>query len=120
MIDKSNKEDIVTFLKRKGFVYQGSDIYGGLSGPAIKPVALKMVYQVSQAVTLPIIGIGGITNGRDALEFFLAGASAVQVGTSIFIDPEVHKKIIQEIESYLDKNSYNNISEIVGLAWKGN
>lgn len=95
------------------------NIFGGLSGPAIKPVALKMVYQVSQAVSLPIIGIGGIANGSDALEFFLAGATAVQVGTSVFIDPLVHKKIIAEIANYLDDNNYNNISEIVGLSWKG-
>ncbi|MFP4457346.1 MAG: dihydroorotate dehydrogenase [Clostridia bacterium] len=96
------------------------NIYGGLSGPAIKPVALKMVYQVSQAVSLPIIGMGGIANGKDAIEFFLAGASAVQVGTSIFVDPQVHKKLIEEIELYLDKQSYSNITEIVGLSWKGN
>jgi len=96
------------------------NIYGGLSGPAIKPVALKMVYQVSQAVSIPIIGIGGIANGNDAIEFFLAGANAVQVGTSVFVNPNVHNDIILQIKEYLIKNNYQSINDIVGLAWKGN
>ena len=96
------------------------NIYGGLSGPAIKPVALKMVYQVSQAVSIPIIGIGGIANGNDAKEFFLAGANAIQVGTSVFVNPNVHKDIILQIEEYLIKNNYESIEDIVGLSWKGN
>jgi dihydroorotate dehydrogenase (NAD+) catalytic subunit len=94
------------------------NIFGGLSGPAIKPVALKMVYQVSQATNLPIIGIGGIMNSTDAIEFFLAGASAVQVGTAVFINPYVHSEIVKGVDDYLDKHGYSSITEIIGLAWK--
>jgi dihydroorotate dehydrogenase (NAD+) catalytic subunit len=79
-----------------------------------------MVYQVSQAVSIPIIGIGGIANGNDAIEFFLAGANAVQVGTSVFVNPNVHNDIILQIKEYLIKNNYQSINDIVGLAWKGN
>lgn len=91
-----------------------SRIVGGLSGPAIKPVALRMVWQVHQAVDLPIFGIGGIMNATDAVEFMLAGASAVQVGTANFMDPLVSVKIVEGINEYLDKNGYKSASEIVG------
>ena len=77
------------------------NIVGGLSGPAIRPVALRMVYQVSQAVNIPVVGIGGIMEGRHALQFMMAGASAVQVGTAVFIDPLVHLKVIEEIRAFL-------------------
>ncbi len=94
------------------------NIYGGLSGPAIKPVALKMVYQVSQACKVPIIGMGGIMNSTDAIEFFLAGASAIQVGTAVFVNPKVHHEIIKGINQYLSDNNYTHLSDIIGLSWK--
>ncbi len=91
-----------------------STITGGLSGPAIKPVALRMVWQVSQHVNIPVIGIGGIMNATDAIEFFLAGASAIQVGTANFIDPRVTIKIIQGINDYLNKNELKSMKDIIG------
>ncbi len=91
-----------------------STITGGLSGPAVKPVALRMVWQVSKKVKIPVIGIGGIINAKDAVEFFLAGATAIQVGTANFIDPAVSVKIIQGINQYLDENNFANISDITG------
>lgn len=91
---------------------------GGLSGPAIKPIALKMVWDVAHAVDLPIIGIGGISNSEDAIEFLLAGASAVGVGTAALINPLVMLEIIQGIEDYLRQQGYRSIQEIVGLAFK--
>jgi len=91
-----------------------STITGGLSGPAIKPVALRMVWQVANAVKIPVIGLGGIMNAADAIEFLLAGATAVQVGTANFIDPQVTVKIISGIEDYLKKHNYNSVKEIIG------
>jgi len=91
-----------------------STITGGLSGPAIKPIALRMVWQVSKAVKIPVIGLGGIMNTSDAIEFFLAGASAVQIGTAIFIDPFIPLKIIDGIEDYLKRHGFNDLSEIIG------
>jgi dihydroorotate dehydrogenase (NAD+) catalytic subunit len=91
-----------------------STVTGGLSGPAIKPIALRMVWQVSRAIKLPVIGLGGIMNARDAIEFFLAGASAIQVGTANFIDPLSTIKIITGIETYLKENKYESIQEIIG------
>jgi dihydroorotate dehydrogenase (NAD+) catalytic subunit len=91
-----------------------STITGGLSGPAIKPVALRMVWQVANAVRIPVIGMGGIMNSSDALEFFLAGASAVQVGTASFIDPQASVKILDGIEEFLSKKGFSDIKEIVG------
>lgn len=91
-----------------------STVTGGLSGPAVKPVALRMVWQVSKQVKIPVVGLGGIMNATDAIEFFLAGASAVQVGTANFIDPSVSVKIVSGIEQYLDQNGFRSISEIVG------
>jgi dihydroorotate dehydrogenase (NAD+) catalytic subunit len=91
-----------------------STITGGLSGPAIKPVALRMVWQVAKAVKIPVIGIGGIMTTSDALEFFLAGASAVQIGTASFIDPQTSIKILEGIESYLIKKGFSDIKEIIG------
>jgi dihydroorotate dehydrogenase (NAD+) catalytic subunit len=92
-----------------------STITGGLSGPAIKPVALRMVWQVAKAVHIPVIGMGGIMTTSDALEFLLAGASAVQIGTASFIDPQVSIKIIEGIENYLSKKGFSDIREIVGF-----
>ncbi len=91
-----------------------STITGGLSGPAIKPVALRMVWQVAKEVKVPVIGIGGIMTTSDALEFFLAGASAVQIGTASFIDPLASIKILEGIENYLIKKGISDIKEIVG------
>ncbi len=91
-----------------------STITGGLSGPAIKPVALRMVWQVAKAAKIPVIGIGGIMNSDDAIEFFLAGASAIQVGTASFIDPCASVKVLEGIEQYLEKKGFSDIREIVG------
>ncbi len=91
-----------------------STITGGLSGPAVKPIALRMVWQVANAVKIPVIGMGGIMNATDAIEFILAGASAIQVGTANFIDPTVTIKILEGIEQYLIENNYKSIYEITG------
>ncbi|MGE0020495.1 MAG: dihydroorotate dehydrogenase [Draconibacterium sp.] len=91
-----------------------STVTGGLSGPAIKPIALRMVWQVYNAVKIPVIGMGGIMNATDAIEFMLAGASAVQVGTAIFKDPFIPVKIVDGIENYLERHKLNSVSEIVG------
>ncbi|PIF02004.1 MAG: dihydroorotate dehydrogenase B catalytic subunit [Draconibacterium sp.] len=91
-----------------------STITGGLSGPAIKPIALRMVWQVYNAVKIPVIGMGGIMNATDAIEFMLAGASAIQVGTAIFKDPFIPLKIIDGINDYIDRNQLKSCSEIVG------
>ena len=92
-----------------------STITGGLSGPCIKSVALRMVWQVSQSVKIPVIGIGGIMNATDAIEFMLAGASAIQVGTANFIDPQITVKIIQGIEEYLTRHKIDSVKELVGV-----
>lgn len=91
-----------------------STITGGLSGPAIKPIAVRMVWQVAKAVTIPVIGIGGIMNADDAIEFFLAGASAIEVGTASFIDPQSAIKILEGIEKYLINKGFSNIHELIG------
>lgn len=91
---------------------------GGLSGPAIKPVAIRMMYEVSQAVSLPIIGMGGIESAEDVLEFFYAGASAVAVGTANFVDPFVCPKIIKDLPELLDRLGFDHISECTGRSWK--
>lgn len=88
---------------------------GGLSGPAVKPVALRMVWQTAQAVKIPVIGIGGIMQASDAIEFFLAGAAAIQVGTASFIDPLSSVKILDGIVKYLEENKFGDIKEITGL-----
>ena len=87
---------------------------GGLSGPAIKPVAVRMVYQVAQAVKIPILGMGGIVNGEDAIEFMLAGASAISIGAGNFISPTTSIDTISQIEDYMRKNNIQDIKEIVG------
>jgi dihydroorotate dehydrogenase (NAD+) catalytic subunit len=91
-----------------------STVTGGLSGPAIKPIALRMVWQVYHAVSIPVIGIGGIRNATDAIEFFLAGASAVQVGTAIFIDPAIPVKIVEGVDHYLNVHQIRSVKEIIG------
>lgn len=87
---------------------------GGLSGPAVKPVALRMVWQVAKAVQVPVIGLGGIMNADDAIEFLLAGASAIQIGTANFIDPTVTVKVAQGINDYLERHGCKSVSEIIG------
>ena len=88
---------------------------GGLSGPAIKPVALRMVWQVANAVNVPVIGIGGIMSANDAIEFLLAGASAVQIGTGIFIDPQLPVKVVAGIEKFLESKGFSDIGDIIGF-----
>lgn len=91
-----------------------STVTGGLSGPCVKPVALRMVWQTYNAVKIPIIGMGGISCWQDAIEFILAGASAIQIGTFNFIDPTISVKVVDGIESYLEKNNIKSISELIG------
>ena len=91
-----------------------STVTGGLSGPCVKPVALRMVWQVSKAVKIPVIGLGGIMDATDAIEFFLAGASAIEIGTANFIDPAVSVKVVDGINDYLDRHGFKSVSEIVG------
>ncbi|WP_374721929.1 dihydroorotate dehydrogenase [Peribacillus tepidiphilus] len=91
---------------------------GGLSGPASKPVAIRMIYEVSQQVNIPIIGMGGISTAEDVVEFFYAGASAVAVGTANFVNPFVCPKIISELPALLEKLGYEHISECTGRSWK--
>ncbi|MBD5238829.1 MAG: dihydroorotate dehydrogenase [Bacteroidales bacterium] len=92
-----------------------STITGGLSGPAVRPVAVRMVWQVAKAVKIPVIGLGGITCGRDVLEFLMAGATAVEVGTANFLDPAISVKIVDEIEEYCRRNKISDIREIIGI-----
>ena len=91
-----------------------STITGGLSGPALKPIALRMVWQVYNAVKIPVIGMGGIMNASDAIEFMIAGASAVQVGTAIFIDPTIPVQIIDGIKSYMERHKIQSVNDIIG------
>lgn len=91
-----------------------STITGGLSGPAIKPVALRMVWQCSKAVKIPIIGLGGIMNATDVIEFMLAGATAIQVGTANFINPSVAGEIVDGINEYCDRQGVKHVSELIG------
>jgi len=90
------------------------NVIGGLSGPAIKPVALRMVFEVARRVKIPVVGVGGITSAEDALEFLIAGATAVQVGTANFIQPDVTVKIISGIEHYLVKHNMKSVKEVIG------
>jgi len=89
-------------------------VTGGLSGPCIKPIALRMVWEVARKISLPVIGIGGIVNSEDALEFLIAGASAVGIGTANFINPRASIDIINGIENYLDKNNISSIKDVIG------
>ena len=91
-----------------------STVTGGMSGPAVKPIALRMVWQVAKAVQIPVVGLGGISNGTDAIEFLLAGASAIEVGTANFIDPSVTGKIVDEINAYLDRHGFSSVRDIIG------
>ena len=98
--------------KRKSLLSIGT---GGLSGPAVKPVALRMVHQVSKAVKIPVIGLGGICNYRDAIEFFMAGATAIEIGTANLLDPAVTVKVRDGVNQWLDDHGCKNIQEIIGV-----
>ena len=91
-----------------------STITGGMSGPAVKPIALRMVWQTAKAVKIPVIGLGGICSATDAIEFLLAGASAIQIGTANFIDPSISEKVIDGIADYLQRHGFNSVQEIIG------
>jgi len=92
-----------------------STVTGGLSGLCVKPVALRMVWQVAKVVKIPVVGLGGISCANDAIEFLLAGASAIQIGTANFIDPTITIKVIDGINDYLDENGFKSVKEIIGL-----
>ena len=91
-----------------------STITGGMSGAAVKPIALRMVWQVAKAVKIPVIGLGGIMNWRDAVEFMLAGATAIQIGTANFIDPAITVKVAEGINDYLERHGYSSVRDIIG------
>jgi dihydroorotate dehydrogenase (NAD+) catalytic subunit len=93
-----------------------NNIFAGLSGPAIKPIALRMVYEVAGAVNIPIIGIGGIMTWEDAIEFIMAGAKAIQVGSGNFVKPDICLDIITGINDYMDREGIKNLDEILGIA----
>ena len=91
-----------------------STITGGLSGPCIKPIALRMVWQVYNAVKIPVVGMGGISSVADAIEFMLAGSTAIQIGTYNFIDPQISMKVIDGIVDYLDRHNLDTVHDIIG------
>jgi dihydroorotate dehydrogenase (NAD+) catalytic subunit len=91
-----------------------STVTGGLSGPCVKPVALRMVWQVAKAVKVPVVGLGGIMNATDAIEFMLAGATAVEIGTANFIDPSITVKVVDGINDYLDRHGFKSVRDIIG------
>ncbi len=91
-----------------------SNVMGGLSGPAIRPIAVRMVYECARLVRIPVVGMGGITNARDALEFILAGASAVQVGTANFVDPFIWPKLVDGLVDYMRRHGVTRVSDLVG------
>ena len=94
--------------------------FGGLSGPAIKPLALRFVYEASQAVRIPVVGLGGIATGTDAAEFLIAGATAVEVGTANFWDPKAPLRVARELDRFLKRENVNHAGELVGtLRMKG-
>ena len=91
-----------------------STVTGGMSGAAVKPIALRMVWQVAKAVNIPVVGLGGIMNWEDAVEFLLAGASAIEIGTANFIDPAITVKVAQGINDYLDRHGFSSVRDIIG------
>ena len=93
---------------------QLSNIVGGLSGPAIRPIAVRMIYECHTAVKIPIIGMGGISNTRDALEFMIAGATAIQIGTASFVDPFIFNKLLKGLDEYMDRHKLASLSDLVG------
>jgi len=99
---------------KKPVVIKLANVWGGLSGPAIKPLALRMVYQVVQTVKVPVVGIGGIVTGYDALEFLAVGAKAVEVGTANFVNPRVTLQIIDELQNFCQKKQLSRIEDYIG------
>ena len=97
--------------KRKPLI---STVTGGLSGACVKPVALRMVWQVAKAVKIPVVGLGGIMNATDAIEFMLAGASAIEIGTANFIDPAITVKVAKGIDEYLERHGFKSVKDIIG------
>jgi dihydroorotate dehydrogenase (NAD+) catalytic subunit len=91
-----------------------STVTGGMSGAAVKPIALRMVWQVAKAVKIPVVGLGGIMNWKDAVEFLLAGATAIQIGTANFIEPAITVKVADGINDYLERHGYSSVREIIG------
>jgi dihydroorotate dehydrogenase (NAD+) catalytic subunit len=91
-----------------------SNIVGGLSGPAIRPIAVRMVYECRRAVKIPVIGMGGIATATDVLEFMIAGATAVQVGTANFVDPFIWSKLLSGIDDYMQRHHINRLADLVG------
>jgi dihydroorotate dehydrogenase (NAD+) catalytic subunit len=91
-----------------------STVTGGLSGPCVKPVALRMVWQVAKAVKVPVVGLGGIMNATDAIEFLLAGATAIEIGTANFVDPAITVKVVDGINEYLDRHGFKSVKDIIG------
>lgn len=91
---------------------------GGLSGPALKPIALRLVYLVAQAVNVPIVGSGGVTSAHDALEFIMAGASAVQIGTANFVDPRTPIRVLEGVEAFAEEEGATSLAEFIGAAWR--
>jgi dihydroorotate dehydrogenase (NAD+) catalytic subunit len=91
-----------------------ANVTGGLSGPAVKPVAIKLVYEAAKAVSIPVIGMGGIMTGADAVEFLLAGASAIAVGTATFADPAAPIRVLNELEEWMDAHGVKSVSELIG------
>ena len=91
-----------------------STVTGGLSGACVKPIALRMVWQVSRAVNIPVVGLGGIMTATDAIEFLLAGATAVEIGTANFIDPAVTVKVVEGIEDYMRRHNITDIHDLIG------
>ncbi|MBO7392759.1 MAG: dihydroorotate dehydrogenase [Abditibacteriota bacterium] len=104
-----------TSIDAKTRKFRLANVTGGLSGPAVKPVALRMVYDVARAVDVPVIGMGGIVTAEDAVEFLLAGATAVAVGTGTFVNPAAAIDIIDGIDKYLDENGFEDVKEIIGI-----
>ena len=91
------------------------NIYAGVSGPAVKPIALRMVHEVSKAVSIPVIGLGGIVSGVDAIEFMMAGASAIQIGTVNFFNPNAGKEVVEQMEQFCMEQGIKDINEIIGI-----
>ena len=108
MLDLKLPVDRRTFFRRAGAGF------GGLSGPAIKPIALRMVYQAAQAVKIPVVGLGGISSGMDAAEFLIAGAVAVEVGTATFYDPQAPVRVAKELGHFLEQEKIQSVRDLVG------
>lgn len=121
MCEKAGADSISLINTLKGFAIDPfkrkpifDNVYAGLSGPAVKPIALRMVHEVAKAVNIPVIGLGGISNGIDAIEFMMAGATAIQIGTINFLNPMAGKEIVEEMEEFCKSQGIKDINEIIG------